>query len=59
VGQLAVLPMQDLMHLGSEARLNRPGTVTGNWSWCLQADSLTSELAARYRDLIQLHGRGN
>jgi 4-alpha-glucanotransferase len=57
VGKLAVLPIQDLLHLGSEARLNRPGTVGGNWSWRLQLDSLTGELAARYRDLIQLHNR--
>ena len=40
-GRLAVLPMQDLLHLGSEARLNRPGTVTGNWSWRLPLESLT------------------
>jgi 4-alpha-glucanotransferase len=58
VGKLAVLPAQDLLHLGSEARLNRPGTVTGNWSWRLPLDSLTPDLAARYRELIQLHDRG-
>jgi len=57
VGQLAVLPAQDLLHLGSEARLNRPGTSTGNWSWCLHLESLTAELAARYRDLVVLHNR--
>ena len=33
VGRLAMLPAQDILQLGSEARLNRPGTVTGNWSW--------------------------
>ncbi len=57
VGQLAVLPAQDLLHLGSEARLNRPGTVAGNWSWRLYAESLTPALAARYRDLVHLHNR--
>jgi 4-alpha-glucanotransferase len=57
-GRLAILPMQDLLHLGSDARLNRPGTVTGNWSWRLPLSSLTGELAARYRDLIHLHNRG-
>ncbi|MEO6079762.1 MAG: 4-alpha-glucanotransferase [Steroidobacteraceae bacterium] len=59
VGQLTVLPVQDLLHLGSEARVNLPGTVNGNWSWCLHLESLTTELAARYRDLIQLHDRGS
>jgi 4-alpha-glucanotransferase len=58
VGQLAILPMQDLLHLGSQARLNRPGTVTGNWSWRVQLAALTGELAARCRDLIQMHNRG-
>ncbi len=41
-----------------EARLNRPGTVTGNWSWRLPLQALTGELAARYRELVQLHNRG-
>jgi 4-alpha-glucanotransferase len=58
VAQLAVLPAQDLLQLGSEARLNRPGTVSGNWSWCLPIESLTTEMATGYRDLIQLHNRG-
>jgi 4-alpha-glucanotransferase len=58
VGRLAVLPMQDLLQLGSDARLNRPGTVEGNWNWRLHLPSLTGELAARYRDLIHMHNRG-
>ena len=41
VGKLAVLPAQDLLDLGSEARLNRPGTVSGNWSWRLPPEALT------------------
>jgi 4-alpha-glucanotransferase len=59
VGQLAVLPAQDLLQLGSEARLNRPGTVADNWSWCLPLESLTATLAARYRDLVFLHNRSS
>ena len=57
VGVMAVLPMQDILQLGSEARLNRPGTTTGNWAWRLPAQSLTSGLAARYRELNQLYDR--
>jgi 4-alpha-glucanotransferase len=57
VGCLAVLPMQDILGLGSEARLNRPGTITGNWSWTLPTGSLNAGLAARYRDLLELHNR--
>jgi 4-alpha-glucanotransferase len=58
VAHMAVLPAQDLLKLGSEARLNRPGTITGNWSWRLPLPTLTTDLAARYRELNQLHNRG-
>lgn len=58
VGKLAVLPAQDLLDLGSSARLNRPGTVVGNWGWRLQQEALTPSLAMRYRDLNQLYNRG-
>jgi 4-alpha-glucanotransferase len=57
VAVLAVLPAQDILHLGSEARRNRPGTTSGNWSWRLPPHSLTPELAVRYRDLNQLYNR--
>ncbi len=58
VARMAVLPAQDLLQLGSEARLNRPGTATGNWNWTLPLQALTGDLAARYRELVQLHNRG-
>ena len=58
VGKLAVLPAQDLLDLGSAARLNRPGTVSGNWGWRLTQEALTQALALRYRDLNQLYNRG-
>jgi 4-alpha-glucanotransferase len=58
VARLAVLPAQDLLHLGGEARLNRPGTTTGNWKWRLPLESLTAPMALRYRDLVHLHNRG-
>jgi 4-alpha-glucanotransferase len=57
VGRLAVLPAQDLLNLGSDARLNRPGTVTGNWSWRLPQGALSPTLAARYRELNGLYDR--
>jgi 4-alpha-glucanotransferase len=58
VGQLAVIPAQDLLALGSEARLNTPGTVKGNWSWRLPAGALTAELARHYARLNGMYGRG-
>jgi 4-alpha-glucanotransferase len=57
VGQLAMLPMQDILHLGNAARLNRPGTVTGNWAWRLPEGALTQPLARHHADLNQLHNR--
>jgi 4-alpha-glucanotransferase len=58
VARLAILPAQDLLHLGSEARLNRPGTTSGNWRWRLPLESLTAGLALRYRELNRLYDRG-
>jgi 4-alpha-glucanotransferase len=46
---LAIVPAQDLLGLGSEARLNTPGRADGNWSWRLRRGQLTPELAARLR----------
>ena len=47
---LAMIPVQDVLGLGSEARMNRPGEVEGNWSWRLKRDQLTDEHAARLRE---------
>jgi 4-alpha-glucanotransferase len=57
VAQLAIVPMQDLLALGSEARFNTPGTAQGNWRWRLAAGALDESLARRYRILNQLYGR--
>ena len=57
VCRLAVVPMQDLLALGAEHRLNTPGTTAGNWAWRLPWPSLTPELAQRLRHLNQLYGR--
>jgi 4-alpha-glucanotransferase len=57
VAQLAIVPMQDVLGLGSEARLNTPGTVIGNWSWRLPDHSLTPELAQRFALLNRVFGR--
>jgi 4-alpha-glucanotransferase len=44
---LAIVPAQDVLGLGSDARMNRPGKTYGNWSWRLERGQLTDELAAR------------
>ncbi|MGA3156071.1 MAG: 4-alpha-glucanotransferase [Steroidobacteraceae bacterium] len=57
VAQLAIVPVQDLLALGSEARFNIPGTAQGNWQWRMAAGALDETLARRYRTLNQLYGR--
>ena len=57
VGALAVLPLQDVLGLGAEARLNTPGTTQGNWSWKVPQHALTAELAQRYAALTRLYAR--
>ena len=54
---LAVSPAQDVLGLGSEARMNRPGVTRGNWSWQLDRGALTPALASRLRRLAEEHGR--
>jgi 4-alpha-glucanotransferase len=47
---LAIVPAQDVLGLGSEARMNRPGEIAGNWSWQLEPGQLSDALALRLRD---------
>jgi 4-alpha-glucanotransferase len=54
---LAVLPMQDLLGLGKSARLNLPGTATGNWKWCMERGAASKALAQTMRSLIEATGR--
>jgi 4-alpha-glucanotransferase len=57
--ELAIIQAQDLLGLGSEARMNRPGTTgKGNWSWRLRRGQLTEEHARRLRELTEAGGRG-
>jgi 4-alpha-glucanotransferase len=57
VAQTAVVPLQDLLGLGSEARMNLPGRPGGNWQWRFGASVLTDDLAARVARLTRLFGR--
>jgi 4-alpha-glucanotransferase len=54
---LAIVPAQDVLGLGSEARMNRPGRTEGNWRWRLERGALTAVLARRLRRLAEQHGR--
>ena len=51
--RLAVTPLQDVLRLGSEARMNLPGTELGNWTFRYEPGALTLELAAELRELTE------
>jgi 4-alpha-glucanotransferase len=51
--RLAIVPAQDVLGLGSEARMNKPGRKTGNWSWRLRRGELTADHAARLRRVTE------
>jgi 4-alpha-glucanotransferase len=57
VARIAVIPMQDVLGLGAEARMNTPGQADGNWGWRMAEDQLLPEQAARLRELTGLSGR--
>jgi 4-alpha-glucanotransferase len=57
VGRLAVIPMQDILGLGSEARLNTPGTAVGNWTWRLPHGALNADLARHFSLLNRTFAR--
>jgi len=57
VCRLAVVPMQDVLALGSEHRMNHPGVAEGNWQWRFQWDWLPADLADRLHHLARLYGR--
>lgn len=54
---LAVLPMQDVLGLGSEARMNTPGTMDGNWSWRMRLTDLAPGSVERLRMLTETYDR--
>jgi 4-alpha-glucanotransferase len=57
VAAVAIVPLQDVLGLGSEARMNLPGTVTGNWRWRYRPNVLTDEIRDRLRKLAILYDR--
>jgi 4-alpha-glucanotransferase len=53
----AIVPLQDILGLGEEARMNRPSTTQGNWQWRLLPEQLTDKVTRRLRDLTEIYGR--
>jgi 4-alpha-glucanotransferase len=57
--RVAILPVQDLLGLGSEARMNTPGKELGNWRFRLEPGQLDEALAARLRAATEASGRSS
>lgn len=59
VADLAIAPLQDVLNLGSEARMNFPGRPTGNWTWRFEHHQLQSWNLDRLAELTWLYGRAH
>jgi 4-alpha-glucanotransferase len=57
VANQAIVPLQDVFSLGSDARMNTPSVAEGNWSWRYRPEALTEEYGDRLRHLVYLFGR--
>jgi len=57
VAERAIVPLQDVANLGSEARMNVPGRADGNWAWRARPEHFSLTYAARLRRLAALTGR--
>ncbi|MBK8345356.1 MAG: 4-alpha-glucanotransferase [Bacteroidetes bacterium] len=57
VANTAIIPMQDLLRLGGEARMNLPGTTVNNWLWRMRGSDLQAELATELAEITVLYDR--
>lgn len=57
VSKLCIIPMQDYLNLGSDARINIPSTLGGNWVWRMKKNSFTPHLANEIKTINKLYGR--
>ncbi len=57
VARYAIIPMQDILNLDSNARMNRPSILGGNWTWRYRPEALNQWSSDRLRELVDLYGR--
>lgn len=57
VADTAIVPLQEVLSLGTEARMNYPSRLGGNWSWRFQPGSLTPAIRSRLHKLTEIYGR--
>jgi 4-alpha-glucanotransferase len=54
---ICIIPLQDCLHLGTEARMNIPGTIDDNWQWQFQWQQISREKMQQMRELVKRAGR--
>ncbi|MBA3439344.1 MAG: 4-alpha-glucanotransferase [Pyrinomonadaceae bacterium] len=57
VADTAIVPLQDVLGLGTEARMNLPASFGGNWTWRYMSDALTGEVSDKLRKMTELYAR--
>jgi 4-alpha-glucanotransferase len=57
VAHTCIMPMQDVLGLGEDARMNTPGKESGNWTWRMTIDQFNSAPRERLADLARVYGR--
>jgi 4-alpha-glucanotransferase len=57
VADTAIIPMQDYLCLGAEARMNQPSTLGKNWKWRMRSDAFSDALADKIRKMTEVYGR--
>ncbi len=57
VAATAIVPMQDLLGLGNDARMNLPASTIGNWNWRCRENDFSDEIAERLKKLTEIYGR--
>ena len=57
VADIVILPMQDVLGLGTDARMNIPSTVENNWRWRMKENQPSPELAVKLREMNYMYGR--
>jgi 4-alpha-glucanotransferase len=55
--KMAIVPLQDILGLGTEGRMNTPGTATGNWGWRFEWKQLLPEHAKNLKELTEKYNR--
>ncbi len=58
IADTSIIPMQDVLGLGAEAKMNKPSTKSGNWKWRLQPNNTEAKLTKKLREITEINSRG-